>query len=366
MGRSNTKSIKRGVSIIIPCYNSSRIIAKTLSYLQKQNVSSDIPWEIVIVDNGSTDRTADCARAAWPLFSKVPFKVVSETTPGLSHARSKGFDTAEYDFISFIDDDNFVFPDWVQIAYETMINNESIGACGGYSVPMFEIAPPAWFDKSLWTAFTIGPPNCEQGDVTTTRGHLWGAGSIIRKSAWQILVQLGFRYQLVGRCGTRLTSGEDIELFYALRMAGWRLWQEPRLKFYHYMNRERIDWQYLLRVHNGFGASAPVLYMYRHFLESTSSVPIDSWRTMFIKTLKKYLSLYIVLHKTLLADYDCKPLLLRLATEKGKLTQLWFLRQEFYDILRYVQRLHHRLEAYKTGRSLQSELPLPDNQCFNT
>lgn len=333
--------------MVIPCYNSAAIICKTLSCLCKQNVSKTILWEVILVDNCCTDDTVHIARKTWPHSHPIPLRIVTEAMPGLSHARIKGFKTARYEFVSFIDDDNFVSDNWVQLTYETMIKNAAIGACGGISKPMFETAPPIWFDRSFWTAFTVGPPNFKQGDITKSRGHLWGAGSVIRKSAWQMLRSHGFQYQLLGRCGKKLTSGEDIELFYALRMAGWQLWQEPGLFFYHFISKNRLNWKYLLRVHVGFGASAPVLYIYRYFLYGEQSVPIHSWLRFFLKTLKKYLAIQAMFIRKPFTKKRGSELWLRLAIEKGKVLELWHIRKDFNRIFKNVALLYTQLNKTK-------------------
>jgi hypothetical protein len=59
--------------------------------------------------------------------------------------------------------------------------------------------------------------------MTTTRGYLWGAGLTIRKAAWQQLQAAGFTPMLLGRQGTMLSTGEDSEICYTLRLASWRL-----------------------------------------------------------------------------------------------------------------------------------------------
>ena len=52
----------KGISVVVCCYNSIARIGETLTYLSNQKVPADVAWEIVLVDNASTDRTADFAR----------------------------------------------------------------------------------------------------------------------------------------------------------------------------------------------------------------------------------------------------------------------------------------------------------------
>jgi hypothetical protein len=58
------------------------------------------------------------------------------------------------------------------------------------------------------------------GDVTWVRNGLWGAGLCVRKTAWEGLVERGFRPKLTDRTGTQLTTGGDNEMCLALRLAG--------------------------------------------------------------------------------------------------------------------------------------------------
>ncbi len=60
---------KPGVSIIICCYNSERRLPETLAHLFTQQVSEDIPWEIIVVNNASSDATSRIAAQA---FSRAP------------------------------------------------------------------------------------------------------------------------------------------------------------------------------------------------------------------------------------------------------------------------------------------------------
>ncbi len=341
---------KPGISVVIPCYNSAHLIHRTLEHLVHQNAPSTLPWEVILVNNASTDDTVQKARNCWPQDAWVPLRIVDEPKPGISHARCKGFQVANYEFISFVDDDNFVSPSWIKTAFDIMSRDDRIGACGGYSEPLFESQPPAWFD-SFWTAYTVGPPRCPTGDITESRGHLWGAGSIIRKTAWEHLQRQGFTFHLTGRCGHRMTSGEDLELFYALRMAGWRLWQAPDLFFHHYLTQSRLNWTYLTRVHQGFGASAPILYMYRYFLESDIPVPVESWLSYFLKTTRKIIALWLYLQKYDRSTRPGNPHWLRLASEWGTLMELWHLKRSYSEFLAQIKAFHDRLSVHRRSSS---------------
>jgi len=80
-----------GVSIVICCHNSARLLPKTLSHLKRQRVPDGLSWEVVIVDNASTDDTGRIARGCWAEGGPVCLRVIREPRLGLSYARERGF-----------------------------------------------------------------------------------------------------------------------------------------------------------------------------------------------------------------------------------------------------------------------------------
>lgn len=258
-----------GVSVVICCHNSEQRIAQTLNHLAAQQVPTRKPWEVVIVDNASSDKTAQLAHTIWSQDPPAPLRVVDEPKRGLAFARQRGFQAARFEFVSFVDDDNWVAKDWVEGVYEIMSSSSDIGACGGVSRAVCETEPPTWF-RQVQSKYAIGRQGDVAGDITWSRGYLWGAGLTVRKSAWERLVSRGFRPLLVGRQGRTLGSGEDQELCLALRLAGWQLCFEPRLRLSHFIPTHRLRWRYLRRMMRGFGASSVEHDPYRHVLPDNS------------------------------------------------------------------------------------------------
>lgn len=270
-----------GVSIVICCHNSASRLPTTLAHLRAQQVPDDVPWEVIVIDNASTDETMTVAKKAWPAHSPVPLRIVLEPKLGLIHARHRGFVEAQYEFVSFIDDDNWVAINWVRVVFEVMRNHPEVGACGGDSDAVCEIAPPAWF-TAYSSAYAVGCQGSAPGDVTASRGFLWGAGLTIRRSAWRELSDNGFGSLLSGRRGNALSAGEDAELCFALRLAGWRLWYEPKLRLQHYLPEKRLNWKYLRRLYRGFGASTVGHDPYRFALLDRSNVADDASRQRWL------------------------------------------------------------------------------------
>jgi len=254
-----------GVSIIICCHNSAQRLPQALAQLAAQQVGKRILWEVIVVDNASTDGTSRVALNCWPAEAPASIRVVHEPRLGLSHARVRGFMAAQYELVSFIDDDNWACIEWVQTVSEIMHEHPEVGACGGFIEAVCEVDPPPWFARHKGS-YVIGPQGRSGGENTNTRGWLCGAGLTIRKSAWEQLVIKGFCPLLVGREGTTLTAGEDVELCFALRLAGWSLWYEPRLKLRHFLPVHRLKWTYLCLLHRGFGAQGVGLDPYRFAL----------------------------------------------------------------------------------------------------
>ena len=240
------------VSVVICCHNSSARLGPTLEHLLRQDVPPDLAWEVVVVDNASTDETGPVARALWPDGAPAPLRVVSEPKPGLIHARRRGLSEARYEIVSFLDDDNWAAADWVRRVAEIMAADPRVGACGGRTEAVTEITPPPWFTNyAAW--FAVGRQGEDVGDITWRRGRLWGAGLTLRKKAWNDLTENGFEPTLSGRTGKKMTAGEDTEICYALRLAGWRLWYSEELVLRHFIPAERLTIAYLTRLRCGFG-----------------------------------------------------------------------------------------------------------------
>ena len=141
---------------MICCHNSASLLPATLDHLARQKVDPSISWEVIVVDNLSTDNTASVAHRSWTAGSRAPLRVVAEPRLGLSYARASGIANARYDIITFVDDDNWLCPSWVETVHGVMAEHPEVGALGGINEPAFETVRPAWFGPVAYL-YATGP-----------------------------------------------------------------------------------------------------------------------------------------------------------------------------------------------------------------
>ena len=252
-----------GVSLIICTYNGSQRLALTLQYIAELQVKPHIPWEVLIISNASTDNTVEAAKEIWERIGvQVPFRVETESKPGKENALIKGLQLAQYEFVSIVDDDNWLSPDYVNIAFEVMSAHASIGILGTRAIGQYEITPPEWF-QNFEAVYAIGPQNNGvSGPLKFEAGYVYGAGSVVRKSAWEKLRQHYFEFNTSAKRGKVLSGGEDLELCHAMQLAGYDLWYDDRLTFIHYMYQERLNWEYLLKLGKSTATSSLTTIVY--------------------------------------------------------------------------------------------------------
>jgi glycosyltransferase involved in cell wall biosynthesis len=269
----------QGVSVAICTHNGAARLPETLSHLARQLVPENIQWELLVIDNASTDDTAKVALQSWPSTTSASIRVVPEPLLGLSAARDRAFAAAQYAVISFIDDDNWVKPDWVRTVAQLMAAGPEIGACGGGIDAVFEGEPPEWFPRyHMW--FAVGEQAAKAGDITHPPGVLWGAGLSVRKAAWEQLKASGWKHLLEDRKGKALSTGGDVEICHALRLAGWKLWYLPSLRLQHFLPAHRLEWSYLRSVVRAYAVSSVQLAPYdaSNLLRSSSRLTIrERW-----------------------------------------------------------------------------------------
>lgn len=126
MGSSEThyKVAKYRVSVIIPAYNAETIIRECLSSLINQSIRRD-KYEIIVVDDGSTDRTNDIAK-------EFGARVLYQKNAGPAAARNRGAQEAESDILLFIDSDCIPNKGWIEKMIEPFSNPEIVGVQGIY------------------------------------------------------------------------------------------------------------------------------------------------------------------------------------------------------------------------------------------
>lgn len=155
------------ISIIIPVYNEAESLNACLEAIAAQNTA---PYEVIVVDNNSTDETAEVARQ----FRFV--RLLTETRQGVVHARNTGFDAARGSIIGRIDADTILPADWTKRISE-LFNDKAVTALSGaphyYDFALHSVADAA--DHRLRSHLAR-----QLGDVN----FLWGANMAIRRSAW--------------------------------------------------------------------------------------------------------------------------------------------------------------------------------------
>ncbi len=233
----------QGISIVICCHNGSKRLVQTIRHIAMQRVPYYIPWEVIMIDNGCTDDSVAVARAEWQKHRVTTyFRIVQEPVLGLSYARARGFREAYYSFIVLCDDDNWLDENYVKCVYHIMLEKPNIGALGGFGKLEYEVDPSV---IELSYVFAAGEQAPRSGKVKENR--VYGAGCVIRHSAWEKLVKSGFKSLLTDRRGEELSSGGDFELCYALAILGYDIWYDERLRFTHFITRERLTWEYFIR-----------------------------------------------------------------------------------------------------------------------
>lgn len=108
------------ISIIIPCYNAEYTIAKCLTSVISQNYQN---LEIIIVDDGSTDKTSEIITE----FQKKDVRIIlfKQNNSGVSKARNKGIEIASGSFICFVDSDDWVEREYCSVLYQSIVENNA-------------------------------------------------------------------------------------------------------------------------------------------------------------------------------------------------------------------------------------------------
>jgi glycosyltransferase involved in cell wall biosynthesis len=334
----------KGISVIICCYNSAARLPKTLTYLKQQSQIENIACELIIVDNASTDNTAEVAKEIWQNNnpSPIPLQVLYEKNAGLANARKCGLQAANYDYVCMVDDDNWLIDNYLETVYNIFETYPNVGACGGWGEETFEIGvtKPFWYD-SFKNGYAVGKMAETEKILTHEKEFLFGAGLAIRLEIWHKLQAIGFESMLLGRTADKVTSGEDVEMGYMIKMLGYELFFSPKLYFQHLMASNRLMWTYLKKLKRGFGSSAIYHGFYKNKLYPNTwrTFIRNFWATEFLLTLLITIAKVVLFFPFIINDTEGNRYAASWQHSIGRLTELWQLRTQYKTLNQRIKNL---------------------------
>lgn len=248
-------------TVAIPTYNGESRLPEVLERLRSQINTEQISWEIIVVDNNSTDATARVVeeyQAHW--YQEFPLRYVWESEQGVGFARQRAIEEATGEIVGFLDDDNLPAPNWVVEAYKFAREHPQAGAYGSQIHGVFEVEPPQELKPIIFYLAIVerGPDPVEY--EPRKNGVPPGAGLVVRRKVWQECVPP--RLFLVGRSGkSLLPTGQDAEALLYIHQAGWKIWYNPAMEINHLIPSWRLEKKYLMHLERNIGLGRYYLRM---------------------------------------------------------------------------------------------------------
>ncbi|MBC7334632.1 MAG: glycosyltransferase [Actinobacteria bacterium] len=116
------------ISVVIPAYNEEKLIGTCLSSLKNQDFSKE-NYEVIVVDNGSTDNTVKIVKHFGNHSGNI--RLVSQPRKGLSRAINRGFNESKGKIVAVTNADTVVLPSWVSNIYKAFTKNHDVVAVSG-------------------------------------------------------------------------------------------------------------------------------------------------------------------------------------------------------------------------------------------
>jgi glycosyltransferase involved in cell wall biosynthesis len=237
------------VSVVICSYNRATYIGGALDSLYQQTASKD-NFEVIVVDNNSTDDTEQVV-AKWRAENEEGhFRYSTETNQGASFARNTGAAAAKGQWLCFMDDDAVATPSYIEnIIQHIHTKPEAIGF-GGRIIPKYIPSEPKWMSyyvSSLVGNFDYAPNACafENGKYPIE------SNMIVKKDIYESIG--GFNTALPGVVGTLRIGGEGKELFYKILALGHTIYYDPSICVHHVVEVKKLTLEYMYRVASGIG-----------------------------------------------------------------------------------------------------------------
>ena len=257
------------VSAVVCTLNRAAHLQKAIHSLVHQSLPKEM-YEIIIVDNGSTDGT----KAVVEEFDQFDnLRYINEPIIGLSQARNTGWQNAQGEYVAYMDDDAIACPEWLERivdAFDTV--KPQPASVGGKVTPIWEAERPAWLPKQREDALALVDWGAKPIFSVEQPPHLVGCNVAYRR---QILQGCGGFSTSLGRKGTNLLSNDENIVRSYIRQHNLGTYYDPEICVQHCIPAERLTKRWFYRRAFWQGVSNEIL----QYVESGQGR--SDWRYLF-------------------------------------------------------------------------------------
>ena len=236
-------------SIIICSYNRATYIVNAIDSLVQQSYSPS-KFEVIVVDNNSTDNTTDVVNTYIANNHTHHLIYLNEPKQGASHARNTGAAIAKGQLLSFMDDDAVAAPNFLQEIENFHMQNPTVSGFGGIITPLYIPNKPTWMShhvSSLVGNFNYGNTIKE---FSPNRYPL-ESNMVVTAIAFNQIS--GFNTTILGVVGTLRIGGEGKDFFMRLKAQGHKVYYVPNIAVQHVVEVIKLTPEYMYRVASGIG-----------------------------------------------------------------------------------------------------------------
>ncbi len=239
------KNYSPKVSIIIPTRNRCGSLKNLLDSIIKYNLSSTESFEVIVVDNGSTDDTKEVCEKFISEYGNFKYKF--EPEPGLLSARHAGAQIAKGDILTFVDDDIEVSETWFPSIIRVFAD-ERVHLAGGPTVPIFESEVPGWilfyfrdYDLKLGSGYlSLYDAGDYEDFIKPTQ--IWGLNFSVRRSTFFEVG--GFNPDNINKELQYYQGDGETGLAYKIAEKNYKAYYSKEIKVYHNIYNERLTLNY--------------------------------------------------------------------------------------------------------------------------
>lgn len=237
------------ISVIIPTYNRCEQLKITLTSLLEQYLNPSFVYEVLVIDNNSTDRTKETVENMMGSF-EGRLHYFFERQQGKSFALNRGLNEACGEILAMTDDDCLIDKNWL-LSIWTHFNNYQCDAMGGRVLPLYPPKTPKWITENR--ALLNGPIVLhDYGDDVKPYQHpmlpFIGANMVVKKE----LITRDCPFERAIGPGTGI-MGEDTYLFRALQKLNKTIYYCGQALVWHPVNKQRMTIRYISKWYFSYG-----------------------------------------------------------------------------------------------------------------